>query len=187
MIRYETTILADAESGSNPNGMTYEIREEGKFRYLEVGEGEPLVLLHGLFGALSNFSGIIEHFNSPHLRCMFDVANFLGNAMDEIEDPIRALENLQPHVAHVHVKDIGPAVTLKERRTEPYVAGEGFVPLRQVIARLVRGGYAGFYTLEFEAGFKMSETEGVARSLKYFADIRSLHESLHRPALAKSH
>ena len=42
--------------------MKYEIREKDKFRYVEEGAGEPLVLLHGLFGALSNFAGLIEHF-----------------------------------------------------------------------------------------------------------------------------
>jgi 2-hydroxy-6-oxonona-2,4-dienedioate hydrolase len=42
--------------------MMYEIKEEAKFRYIEEGEGEPLVLLHGLFGALSNFADIIEYF-----------------------------------------------------------------------------------------------------------------------------
>ena len=73
MIRCETTILADADGGPNPNGMTYEIREEGKFRYLEVGEGEPLVLLHGLFGALSNFSGIIEHFRSRSYKVVVPI------------------------------------------------------------------------------------------------------------------
>lgn len=42
--------------------MEYEIKHQGKFKYVEEGEGEPLVLLHGLFGALSNFSDLIEHF-----------------------------------------------------------------------------------------------------------------------------
>jgi pimeloyl-ACP methyl ester carboxylesterase len=42
--------------------MQYTIKEEGKFKYIEEGEGEPLVLLHGLFGALSNFRDLIEHF-----------------------------------------------------------------------------------------------------------------------------
>lgn len=42
--------------------MEYEIRHLGKFRFVEEGEGEPLVLLHGLFGALSNFKDLIEHF-----------------------------------------------------------------------------------------------------------------------------
>jgi 2-hydroxy-6-oxonona-2,4-dienedioate hydrolase len=42
--------------------MQYEIKQQDKFRFIEEGEGEPLVLLHGLFGALSNFQGLIEYF-----------------------------------------------------------------------------------------------------------------------------
>jgi pimeloyl-ACP methyl ester carboxylesterase len=42
--------------------MTYEIKQVEKFRYIEEGEGEPLILLHGLFGALSNFEHLIEYF-----------------------------------------------------------------------------------------------------------------------------
>lgn len=42
--------------------MNYEIKQQDKFRYIEEGEGEPLVLLHGLFGALSNFEPLIEYF-----------------------------------------------------------------------------------------------------------------------------
>lgn len=39
------------------------IREEGKFKFIETGgNGKPLILLHGLLGALSNFEGIIDHF-----------------------------------------------------------------------------------------------------------------------------
>ena len=46
--------------------MEYEIKKEGEFEYLEVGEGEPLMLLHGLFGALSNFSHLIEKYRTTH-------------------------------------------------------------------------------------------------------------------------
>ena len=42
--------------------MSYEIKQDNKFKYIEEGEGEPLVLLHGLFGALSNFQNLIEYF-----------------------------------------------------------------------------------------------------------------------------
>ena len=38
------------------------IKQQDKFRFIEEGEGEPLVLLHGLFGALSNFAALIEYF-----------------------------------------------------------------------------------------------------------------------------
>ncbi len=46
--------------------MQYEIKQEEKFRFIEEGEGEPLMLLHGLFGALSNFAGQIEFFRHTH-------------------------------------------------------------------------------------------------------------------------
>ena len=42
--------------------MTYEIKQFEKFKFIEEGTGEPLVLLHGLFGALSNFQPLIEYF-----------------------------------------------------------------------------------------------------------------------------
>lgn len=46
--------------------MQYEIKEQNKFKFIEVGEGEPLVLLHGLFGALSNFKDLIEYFRQHY-------------------------------------------------------------------------------------------------------------------------
>jgi len=42
--------------------MEYQLKQQDKFRFIEEGEGEPLLLLHGLFGALSNFRGLIEYF-----------------------------------------------------------------------------------------------------------------------------
>ena len=42
--------------------MNYTIHQSDKFKYIEEGEGEPLLLLHGLFGALSNFKDLIEFF-----------------------------------------------------------------------------------------------------------------------------
>lgn len=42
--------------------MDYQIKQVDKFKFIEEGTGEPLILLHGLFGALSNFSDLIEYF-----------------------------------------------------------------------------------------------------------------------------
>ena len=63
--------------------MSYEIKNTGKFKYVEEGEGETLILLHGLFGALSNFSDLIEHFRNTHkvvipLLPLFELS-LLGN------------------------------------------------------------------------------------------------------------
>jgi 2-hydroxy-6-oxonona-2,4-dienedioate hydrolase len=46
--------------------MEYEIKQDGKFKFIEEGEGEVLMLLHGLFGALSNFADLIEHFRKTN-------------------------------------------------------------------------------------------------------------------------
>jgi 2-hydroxy-6-oxonona-2,4-dienedioate hydrolase len=46
--------------------MSYEIKQEGKFSFIEEGDGEILMLLHGLFGALSNFQHLIEHFRKNY-------------------------------------------------------------------------------------------------------------------------
>ena len=48
--------------------MDHEIKEEGKFKYIETSpdKKETLLLLHGLFGALSNFKGIIDHFSKDY-------------------------------------------------------------------------------------------------------------------------
>ncbi len=43
--------------------MQYQITEEAGFRYIETkGGSTTLILLHGLFGALSNFEGLLNHF-----------------------------------------------------------------------------------------------------------------------------
>jgi pimeloyl-ACP methyl ester carboxylesterase len=46
--------------------MQYTIKQKDKFKYVEEGQGEPLILLHGLFGALSNFTDLIEYFRPKY-------------------------------------------------------------------------------------------------------------------------
>ena len=43
--------------------MSYNFKEEGKFKYVEIGEGQPIIILHGLMGGLSNFTEVTEFFN----------------------------------------------------------------------------------------------------------------------------
>lgn len=46
--------------------MDYEIQKDGKYKFIEEGSGEVLLLLHGLFGALSNFTELINHFRKNY-------------------------------------------------------------------------------------------------------------------------
>lgn len=52
--------------------MKPEIREENGFQYVEQGEGPVILILHGLFGALSNFQHVFETF-SRHYRVIIPI------------------------------------------------------------------------------------------------------------------
>ena len=43
--------------------MKQKIKQDGEFKYIDEGNGETLVLLHGLFGALSNWESVVDHFS----------------------------------------------------------------------------------------------------------------------------
>jgi pimeloyl-ACP methyl ester carboxylesterase len=46
--------------------MKITVKVEGDYSFVEEGEGPPLVLLHGLFGALSNWHDVVEKFSSRY-------------------------------------------------------------------------------------------------------------------------
>ena len=50
--------------------MTESLKTEGEFTYAEAGEGRPLIVLHGLMGALSNFDKTFQHFSKRGYRVL---------------------------------------------------------------------------------------------------------------------
>ncbi|MEM1001419.1 MAG: alpha/beta hydrolase, partial [Bacteroidota bacterium] len=42
--------------------MKHLLKQENDFSYIEVGEGTPIIVLHGLMGGLSNFDSVTEFF-----------------------------------------------------------------------------------------------------------------------------
>ena len=43
------------------------VKEESGHKYIEQGEGPVLIVLHGLFGALSNFQDVLDEFSKDYL------------------------------------------------------------------------------------------------------------------------
>ncbi|MEE2954347.1 MAG: alpha/beta hydrolase [Bacteroidota bacterium] len=75
------------------------IKTEGKFNYLEVGEGSPIILLHGLMGSIENFGDMVDYiskdykvygldlklFETPLLKCSVkNLAKYLRAFMKHI-------------------------------------------------------------------------------------------------------
>lgn len=46
--------------------MRYQIHQKGKFKYIEEGSGELVILLHGLFGSMGNYELLIEGMKSRY-------------------------------------------------------------------------------------------------------------------------
>ncbi len=43
--------------------MALNVKEHGEFKFVDEGSGQVLMLLHGLFGALSNWEGVVNRFS----------------------------------------------------------------------------------------------------------------------------
>jgi len=101
--------------------MEYNILKGNKFNYVEEGEGEVLLLLHGLFGALSNWQDVMNHFKKrfkvvipllpifemPLLKLSVEgLANFVHDFIEYKKfDKVNILGNsLGGHVALVYIK-----------------------------------------------------------------------------------
>ncbi|MGY0391717.1 alpha/beta fold hydrolase [Bizionia sp. KMM 8389] len=48
--------------------MAHRLKKENSFSYIEVGEGKPIIVLHGLMGGLSNFDSVTNHFSRKGYR-----------------------------------------------------------------------------------------------------------------------
>lgn len=46
--------------------MNLEVKEKDNFTYIDEGSGQNMVLLHGLFGALSNWEHVVGHFSKSY-------------------------------------------------------------------------------------------------------------------------
>lgn len=62
--------------------MTFEIKKEGKFEYVEEGEGKTLLLLHGLFGALSNWEPVLNYFSHKY-KILVPLMPIYSNPVDK--------------------------------------------------------------------------------------------------------
>ncbi len=53
--------------------MSKNLITEGNFSYTEAGEGQPIIVLHGLMGRLSNFDGVFNYFSKNGYKVIIPV------------------------------------------------------------------------------------------------------------------
>jgi len=50
--------------------MAHRLKKEKEFSYIEVGEGTPIIVLHGLMGGLSNFDAVTAYFSNKGYKVL---------------------------------------------------------------------------------------------------------------------
>ncbi len=102
--------------------MTEYLKNEGKFTYAEAGEGRPLIILHGLMGALSNFDATFEHLSQNGYKVLIpelplytlpliktnvkNLADFLHDFIEfkNLENVVLMGNSLGGHIALYYIK-----------------------------------------------------------------------------------
>lgn len=113
----------------------------------ELAEKEDVILLHeneyGIYGDIApRCKDILDTVNSPRLRAVFDMANFVGCGQITYPD---AYDMLKEHIAYVHIKD-----AVGNGKIVP--AGYGNGNVKVILQKLKESGYEGFLSLEPHLG-----------------------------------
>lgn len=102
--------------------MKHELKTEKNFKYIEVGEGTPIIILHGLMGGLSNFTSVTDYFSANGYKVLIpelpiysmpllkttvkSFAKFLERFIEhkQLNDVILLGNSLGGHIGLLHTK-----------------------------------------------------------------------------------
>jgi len=102
-----------------------------------------LIESHGDFTDSPSLRAILEAANSPAVALLWDAHHTFVSGKEEPEETVRQLGR---YIRHTHLKD--SVASGGDRR---YVlTGTGEVPVRRQVEALVKIGYGGFYSFEWE-------------------------------------
>ncbi len=127
--------------------MNLNIRQDNGFKYVEEGEGPVLLLLHGLFGALSNFQTVLKSFAKQYriiipLMPLYD-KNSLGASISGLTEYIEAF---------IDYKDLAPC-TLIGNSLGGHVALVYALQNKDRVSALILTGSSGLFESGMGTGF----------------------------------
>jgi len=122
-----------------------------------------IVESHGDFTDSPALLEILQRADSPNVALLWDAHHTFVSGKEQPEDTVRQLGR---YIRHTHLKDSVPAGN--DRR---YVlTGTGEVPVKRQIAALVKIGYRGFYSFEWEKRWH-PEIEEPSVALAQYANV----------------
>ena len=134
------------------HSMEFAIKEEKEFKYIEEGEGKVLLLLHGLMGALSNWSEVIKAFKGQY-RVIIPVLPLYELPILSIG--VKSLAKfVHKFVQHKNLKDI----VLLGNSLGGHVALIYTINNPEYVKALVLSGSSGLYENAFGGSFPRRES-----------------------------
>ncbi|MDX5421516.1 MAG: alpha/beta hydrolase [Hymenobacteraceae bacterium] len=154
--------------------MDLQVRQEGDFQFIDEGEGEVMVLLHGLFGALSNWHGVVDHF-SKNYRVVIPLMPIYEMALHKAGVP-GLVHFVEDFVKHMKLKDM----TLLGNSLGGHVALVYTLKNSDKVKRLVLTGSSGLFEDSMGGSFpKRGNYEYVKERVAYtFYDPKTATQEL---------
>ena len=132
--------------------MDFVLKEEHGFSYIDEGEGEVLLLLHGLMGALSNWDAVIRDFSKEY-RVVIPILPIYDLPL--LTTGVKSLaKHVHRFVTHMGLTD----VTLLGNSLGGHVGLIYCINHPQVVKSLVLTGSSGLYENAFGGSFPRRES-----------------------------
>ena len=132
--------------------MDFVLKEEHGFSYIDEGEGEVLLLLHGLMGALSNWDAVIRDFSKEY-RVVIPILPIYDLPL--LTTGVKTLaKHVHRFVTHMGLSDI----TLLGNSLGGHVGLIYCINHPQVVKSLVLTGSSGLYENAFGGSFPRRES-----------------------------
>jgi pimeloyl-ACP methyl ester carboxylesterase len=132
--------------------MDFVLKEEHGFSYIDEGEGEVLLLLHGLMGALSNWDAVIRDFSKEY-RVVIPILPIYDLPL--LTTGVKTLaKHVHRFVTHMGLTD----VTLLGNSLGGHVGLIYCINHPQVVKSLVLTGSSGLYENAFGGSFPRRES-----------------------------
>ncbi|MBA9077714.1 MULTISPECIES: alpha/beta fold hydrolase [Rufibacter] len=142
--------------------MNLEIKKEGGFEYIDEGQGEVLLLLHGLFGALSNWHGVVSYFQKNY-RVVIPLMPLYEMPLTQASVP-GLVEFVEEFVAYKQLSDL----SLLGNSLGGHVALEYTLKNPSHVKRLVLTGSSGLFEDSMGGSFpKRGNYEFVKERVEY--------------------
>ena len=75
--------------------MNFNLIEENGYKYIEEGEGFPIIVLHGLMGNLSNFNEVTNFFRDRNFKVIMPVLPIYDLPLLKTEHPYGSLSSVR--------------------------------------------------------------------------------------------